>query len=138
MSSTGSIVTAALTLYALGAVVFLISENRRPQATLAWMLAFLVAPGIGALLYILFGRGRKAFSRQRRLLMQDLEANARPLLSPILSRQDEEIARLENEGAGHRRLMMLVRRNSHSALTTRNRVVIQQDAATSRTWSGRG
>jgi cardiolipin synthase len=129
MSNTGSIVTAALTLYALGAVVFLIAENRRPQATLAWMLALIFAPGIGVLIYILFGRGRKAFSKQRRLLMQDLEANARPLLSPILSRQDEEIARLEGEGASHRRLMMLVRRNSHSALTTRNRVAIQQDAA---------
>lgn len=128
MSETGMIVTAALSLYALVAAVFLVSENRRPQATLAWLLTFIFAPGIGVLLYVLFGRDSKAFSKQRRRLLQDLEANARPLLAPMLSRQDAEIARLESEGTSHKRLMMLVRRNSHSALTARNRVEILQDA----------
>ena len=61
--------------------------------------------------------------------MQDLEANARPLLSPILSRQDGELARLSNETLAGKKLAMLVRRNSRSALTTRNIVEIQQDAA---------
>lgn len=51
MSQIGTIVTAALSLYALVAAVFLVSENRRPQATLAWLLAFVFAPGIGVLLY---------------------------------------------------------------------------------------
>jgi cardiolipin synthase len=129
MADISTIVTAALSLYVLGAVMFLVSENRRPQATLAWILAFVLAPGIGALLYVLFGRDWKAFSKRRRLLLQDLEANARPLLAPILSRQDAEIARLEGEGTSHKRLMMLVRRNSHSALTARNQVEILQDAA---------
>jgi phospholipase D-like protein len=129
MSHIDTILTVSLTLYALVMTVFLISENRRPQATLAWILVFVFAPVIGGLIYILFGRDRKAFSKQRRLLRQDLEANALPLLSPLLSRQDAEIARLEHESAGHRRLMMLVRRNSHSALTKHNCVEIQQDAA---------
>lgn len=128
MSQIGTIVTAALSLYALVAAVFLVSENRRPQATLAWLLAFVFAPGIGVLLYGLFGRDSKAFSKQRRRLLQDLEADARPLLAPMLSRQDAEIARLESGGTSHKRLMMLVRRNSHSALTARNRVEILQDA----------
>jgi cardiolipin synthase A/B len=66
----GTILTVALTIYGLGMCLFLISENRRPQATLAWMLAFIFAPGIGALIYILFGRDWKAFSKQSRLLRQ--------------------------------------------------------------------
>jgi cardiolipin synthase A/B len=111
------------------ATSFIILENRRPQATLAWMLVFFFAPGIGLLVYIFFGRDRKAFSRRSRLLMQDLEANARPLLSPLLSRQDAEITRLEGGSASRRKLMMLVRRNSRSALTGRNTVEILQDAA---------
>jgi len=61
--------------------------------------------------------------------MQDLEVNARHLLSSILSRQDAEMTRLESVGINHKKVMMLVRRNSVSALTTRNRVEIQQDAA---------
>jgi cardiolipin synthase A/B len=128
MSHVNTILTASLAVYALVMTVFLISENRRPQATLAWILIFVFAPVIGGLIYILFGRDRKAFSKPRRLLRQDIEANALPLLAPLLSRQDAEIARLEAESVTHRKLMMLVRRNSHSALTRHNHVQIQQDA----------
>lgn len=128
MSHVDTVLTASLAVYALVMTVFLISENRRPQATLAWILIFVFAPVIGGLIYILFGRDRKAFSKPRRLLRQDIEANALPLLAPLLSRQDAEIARLEAESVTHRKLMMLVRRNSHSALTRHNHVQIQQDA----------
>lgn len=129
MSDIGTILTVSFALYALVAIVFLISENRSPQATLAWMLVFVFAPVIGLLLYIFFGRDRKAFSKETRLLRQELRSNALPLLAPLLTRQDAEIAQLADQGASHRKLMMLVRRNSQSALTTRNHVDIKQDAA---------
>jgi len=45
MDHLGTTLTVALTLYGLGMCLFLISENRRPQATLAWMLAFIFARG---------------------------------------------------------------------------------------------
>ena len=128
MSNLSTVIWTLLALYGLGMTIFIISENRRPQSTLAWMLVFFAAPVVGAVIYILFGRHRKAFSKQSRLLMQDLEGAARPLLEPILSRQDAEIARLEEESPGHAKLMMLIRRNSRSALTRRNRVEIQQNA----------
>lgn len=124
-----TLVLTALTVYAFGMAVFLISENRAPQATLAWMLAFILAPGVGVLIYFLFGRDTKAFSKQSELLEQDLETTARPVLEPILSRQDATIARLEGDKPNRRRLLRLVRHNSRSVLTTRNRVEIQQDAA---------
>jgi cardiolipin synthase len=129
MGELGIIPTASLSLYALAATMFLILENRRPRATLAWMLVFFFAPGIGSLVYIFFGRDRKAFSKQSRLFMQDLQEDARPLLSPLSSRQDAEITRLETGSASRRKLMMLVRRNSRSALTRRNTAEILDDAA---------
>jgi cardiolipin synthase len=46
-----------------------------------------------------------------------------------MSRQDAEIARLEDDSASRHKLMMLIRRNSHSTLTARNEVEILQDAA---------
>jgi len=52
-----------------------------------------------------------------------------PLLSPILSRQDAELDQLESESISRRKLAMMVRRNSHSALTRHNHVEIKQDAA---------
>jgi cardiolipin synthase A/B len=109
--------------------VCLVWRTDGPQATLAWMLVFIFAPEIGLLVYLLFGRDVKAFSKQSQLLRQDLDGNALPILSPMLSRQDAEIARLEGDSAGRKKLMRLVRRNSYSALTKRNRVEIQQDAA---------
>jgi cardiolipin synthase len=124
-----SIPATLLAVYALVVSVFLLMENRRPQSTLAWMLVLFFAPGIGLLIYLFFGRDNKAFSKQKKLLMQDLEVNARPLLSPILARQDAELARLESESVSRKKLAMLVRRNSLSALTARNRVEILQDAS---------
>jgi cardiolipin synthase A/B len=44
MSDIATILMTLLTIYGLAATVFLISENRPPQATLAWMLAFIFAP----------------------------------------------------------------------------------------------
>ncbi|GEO13703.1 cardiolipin synthase [Microvirga aerophila] len=116
--------------YALLTGVYILLENRRPQATLAWMLLFLLLPVIGLAIYVLFGRDRKAFSRQRKLARQNLEGTAAPLIEQLLARQDAEIGSLEEQSPVRRRLMSLVRRNSHSALTTRNRVAIQQNAST--------
>jgi cardiolipin synthase len=129
MDNIFTILATLLALCALVMSVFVITENRRPQSTLAWMLVLFFAPAIGLLIYLFFGRDNKAFSKRSKLLMQDLEANARPLLSPILSRQESELARLANENPAYKKLATLVRRNSLSALTTRNRVEIQQDAA---------
>jgi cardiolipin synthase len=115
--------------YALLTGIFILLENRRPQATLAWMLLFLGLPGIGLVIYALFGRDRKAFGRQSKLVRQNLKAATAPLLDRLLERQDAEIGRLEAQSPVRRRLMSLVRHNSHSVLTTRNRVTIQQNAS---------
>lgn len=77
------------------------------------MLVFTFAPVIGLLPYIFFGRDRKAFSKETSLLRQELKSNALPLLAPLLTHQDAEISRLESQGASHRKLPMLARRNSN-------------------------
>jgi cardiolipin synthase len=102
VGNIGTILSVSLTLYALAATLYLISENRRPQATLAWMLVFIFLPGLGLLTYILFGRNTKAFAQQRQLLHQDLEPNAKLVLPAILSRQETEIARLETQSASRK------------------------------------
>src|SRR5919112_5903138 len=107
MENIDTILATALALYALVVSIFVITENRRPQSTLAWMLVLFFAPGIGLLIYLFFGRDGKAFSKRRKLLMQDLEANARPLLSPILSRQEQELARLAQQSLVRKKLAML-------------------------------
>ena len=68
LRSMGSLVTILLTalgIYALITGVFLLSENRRPESTFAWLLVFIFLPVIGLVVYLFFGRSRKAFSQAR-------------------------------------------------------------------------
>lgn len=123
------ILLTTLAIYALVTAIFLLTENRRPEATFAWLLAFIFLPVVGLIIYLFFGRSAKAFSKRDTLWRQNLEPVAVRLLRPVLERQDTEIEKLEGKSASHRKLMLLVRRNSHSALTTRNQVAIQQNAA---------
>jgi len=129
MPDLGTVLWAALGLYALMTGVFIILENRRPPSTLAWMLLFVFAPGVGLLIYLFFGRDRKPFSKRSDLLRQELRADALPVLAPLRAREDAEFARVERESPAHRKLLALVRRNSSSTLTGRNRIEILQDAA---------
>ena len=79
MTDVTHLLTTVVAIYALVMGVFLISENRTLQATLAWMLVFIFLPGIGVLAYLFFGRDGKAFSKQSELLRQDVRANAMPV-----------------------------------------------------------
>ena len=56
-----------LTLNAIVVAIFVISDNRSPSSTIAWILALTFFPVIGLLFYIFAGRTSKAFSRQRKL-----------------------------------------------------------------------
>ena len=127
MTSLGFL-SLLISIYAVVTGIFLISENRRPQSTLAWMLAFIFAPGLGVALYFLFGRNRKAFAKQNKLLSQGLDERLVPALSEILDRQEGACSVLAKQSASHRKLLLLITRNSLSSLSTRNEVEIQQDA----------
>jgi Phospholipase_D-nuclease N-terminal len=124
MSDLSGVVTTALAPYALGTGVFLISENRSPQATLAWMLAFILAPGLGVLVYIIFGRDTKAFSRQRTLLQQDLAAHALPL----------PVANPVTAGCGDRPARQRERQPPATAPARAAKLTLGADSAQSRHW----
>jgi cardiolipin synthase len=115
-------------VYVVLAAVFIISENRRPQATFAWMLLFFVLPGLGIVLYLLFGRNRRVFSRQRRLTQQEVPGRLGTLLDELGRQHDRALEEMEGRGGPDARLARLVRHNAHSALTTENRVEVLQNA----------
>ena len=62
-----TIVTLLFALYVAVTAVFIVTENCRPQTTFAWMLLFVSFPGVGLVIYFLFGRNRRPFSRQQKL-----------------------------------------------------------------------
>jgi cardiolipin synthase len=119
-----------LTVYVVLAAIFIINENRRPQATFAWMLLFFVLPGAGIVLYLLFGRNRRVFSRQRRLVHQEVPGRLGTLLDELGQQHDRALEAMEGRGGPDARLARLVRHNAHSALTTENRIEVLQNAGT--------
>lgn len=68
-------------LYALwitAAVIFILLQRRPPTTTLAWTIAFMTLPFVGALVYAAFGPRRLLRRRMRRTLAKDLAANLVP------------------------------------------------------------
>ena len=61
------VLTVLVGVYAAVIAVFLVLENRSPQSTFAWLFLMLGFPVGGLIIYTLFGRGWKAFSRKNQL-----------------------------------------------------------------------
>lgn len=121
------------TLLAYGLVVgvWLILENRSPQSTFAWLFLLLIFPIVGVLVYVFFGRGRHAFSREDKLMQQVLTAERGLDFVLFSAQQRERIERVAQEEpvAYRRKLLNLVQNNATSAITDRNRLELLQDAA---------
>src|SRR5690606_7901795 len=58
--------------YAAAVVIYIISENRRPQTAFAWMLLFFAIPALGIVIYWIFGRAHPDFGKTRKLRRQSL------------------------------------------------------------------
>jgi len=118
-------------VYALTVAAFIILENRSPQSTFAWILLFLVFPVGGLVIYLFFGRSWKAFGYENKLTSQEIGGDLMRVVSPRLSSERDVITQLAREkpGSYRKRLLELVSRNSHAALTGRNQLEILQNAS---------
>ena len=67
LAMLATIIAVVLAIFLIVIALYLISENRKPESTYAWLLAFIFLPVVGFLLYIFAGRGWKAFSREKKL-----------------------------------------------------------------------
>lgn len=92
------------------------------------MLSFMVLPVVGPVIYVLFGRERKSFSRARTLARQGPRSELAPSLAHILENQDTCIAELEHARPEAAQLLGLVRHSGYSTMTIRNKVEVLQDA----------
>ncbi|MBX3014127.1 MAG: cardiolipin synthase [Caldilineaceae bacterium] len=118
-------------LYAVVTGGFIILENRSPSKTLAWLLAFLSLPIVGVVLYLLFGREYRPFSREDKLLQQELgnHLTATPNVARFLALQPQEIDKLKAANPlVYDRVLELMRRNQDAPLFPCNSLEILQDA----------
>lgn len=123
-----AVIAVVVAAYALIVGAFLVLENRSPQSTFAWLFLLLVLPLAGIVLYVMFGRGRHAFSRGRSIVKllggTTLAARAHAVV-------EEQPAALEDLSASHgdyARLAAMLWASARAPLTHCNRVEILQDA----------
>jgi len=119
----------ALTAYVALMAAFIIAENRRPQATFAWMFLFLTLPLAGLAVYWLFGRRNRDYGRTRTLLRQDLPEHLAVTLAEIEAQHGRAMARLASDPYPWTRLASLVHSSAHAFVTIENRAEILQDAS---------
>jgi cardiolipin synthase len=125
-----NIATVALVIYTIAVAVFIVSENRTPQSTFAWLLLLVALPIVGLGIYIFLGRGKHAFSKETDLAGQEMGSDLERDLGGLVERQQDYINRIEKEkpASYHPRILNLVKQNSPSALTGYNDIEILQDA----------
>jgi cardiolipin synthase len=122
------LLTILVTGYALSVAIFLLLENRSPQSTFAWLFLLLVFPFGGLLIYLLFGRHRRAFSRQHNLtkLVEGTAVAART--AAVIAAQPAKLDELARSKGEYARIASMLWRTAQSPLTLENRLEILQDA----------
>jgi len=119
-----------LTIYIIAVAIFIISENRTPQSTFAWLLVLVALPLIGLIIYTFLGRGSHAFSDETELARQEMGSDFTRDAGEMIGRRQEYVDRIAKEkpASYRQKLLNLVSQNSSSVLTGYNDVEILQDA----------
>jgi cardiolipin synthase len=123
------VLTVLAGLYAAVIALFLVLENRSPQSTFAWLFLMLGFPVGGLIIYTLFGRGWKAFSRKDQLhtLIEGTALLERK--TALTEQQPVRLSELSNTTVGeYARLAQMLWTSARAPLTLMNQLEILQDA----------
>ncbi len=121
---------ALYVLYLSAAAVFLMLENRSPQSTLAWLFLMVLAPGVGLVVYFLFGRGSNAFSHRKALRRKMGRTGLLKELAEVRDAQEDVRLQLsESDIEIYRRLPQLLWTSAEAPVTTHNTLNILQNAS---------
>jgi cardiolipin synthase len=117
-------------VYGVTVVTFMVLENRSPQLTFAWLLLFFALPMVGVIIYLMFGRDHWAFSRENKLLRQELRyiVKSNDHLAQWAAEQKAEIEKLKQVGPPvYSRVLDLLRRNTAASFFPCNSLEILQN-----------
>lgn len=128
--NTINILFLFFTFNAIVVTIFVITDNRNPSSTIAWILALTFFPILGLLVYIFIGRTWKAFGRQRKLIKQVIGNEITAELAPLIAEHSENVEILCKQSPAYvRGLVEMAFRTSRSLLTTNNTLQILQNAS---------
>lgn len=125
------LLTALVLIYAIAVTILILSANRMPDTTFAWILLLLTFPVLGIIIYFFFGRRNNILKREKRIARMELTGPLAMALKPLMDREYDAISRIQQEkpNSYRRRLLHIIFRNPASSLTGYNQVEILQDAS---------
>ena len=121
---------AVIAIYTIIIGTYLVLENRTPHSTFAWLLLLLMFPIAGLIVYVMFGRSWRAFSRGKILtkLLKGSELAARS--AKLIEEQHAKIEAIADGPSGHfGRLATMLWASAGAPLTLANRLEILQNAS---------
>jgi cardiolipin synthase A/B len=117
------IISLIFLITSLAIAIIVISENRSPYKTAAWILALVLLPVLGLVFYLFFGqeyRKNKLFSRRGLKNLGRYRSIASKQLRQLL-KKEMQLPRAAKE---KEMIVKLLMNNSHSILTTGNKLKI--------------
>ena len=96
-------ITALWALYwitVISCIVVVLSENRNPIRSLAWVIALIFLPGIGLIFYAFFGRsmrGRQIISRQNKRKIFHSQTSRHDLREQALTPSERQVIKLTHK-----------------------------------------
>ncbi len=115
-------------IFMILAIILIVSENREPSSTLAWILLFWVLPGVGIFLYIATGRNWRVRSKKKIKAMEKIKKELHETLSkPSVERKYLSKENLCADYTG--KIISLVKNNTNSFFTEGNRVEVLQNGS---------
>ena len=127
MPDSLQIVSALFLITSIAIAVIIVLEKRSPYKTAAWILVLVLVPVAGLIFYLFFGqnyRKRKMFSRKG---LHEL-GKLRSLISKQLRQVNKKGPKINERYEERGKLIALLLKNSHSLLTTGNKVKILNNA----------
>lgn len=121
--------SVAATLYVVGATIYIVSENRQPQSSFAWLFLFITLPVLAPILYVLFGRMRGGIGRTRSLIRHDVPGHLVQTLNQLKAEHARALKVLAARPYPRERLARLIYANARVYVTLSNRVDLLQDAS---------
>jgi len=131
VSSWPSVLAASLVVYWILVAIAVITDDREPTETLAWLLILFAAPIIGLVFYVLFGRNWK-----KRTAKNPKVAIIRAAATPSISGIRERYSAAQTEGIewatpkGYDRLIKLISSADGATVLPAYDVEILRDGAT--------
>lgn len=119
----------AFYIYLFASIIFLLLDNRKVSSTFAWLLAFIIFPVIGILVYIFLGKNHRIIGRRSRkpyqLIGEYIPNNQKQYIKDQKKLEDEVNEMCKS--CNGRKIAKLLRHNSFSLLTKNNTVKILQN-----------